>query len=247
MKDLKDLLIFLQDLFYSLFSLKRKNLTPFLKVVFLQIRFTGSQAFLLLNLIALIIGSIVILQASVFLPRIGQSEFVGNLMKFIIVREVAPLLTAIIVLIRSGSAIAAEIASQKVHKEIQSLEFMAINPMEVVVLPRVIGGMISMMFLTLYFNITAFLGGYLITQIFLPFLPFSIYIEAIFLSLGPVDFIVSFLKVLFFSLGVSISSCYYALKAEAFFHIPIVVSRALIRSLLYIFVVDILLTLLFIS
>src|SRR6202020_946151 len=88
-------------------------------------------------------GSIVILQSSSNLSLLGGGDLLGDLMVAIIVREIAPLLTALIVIARSGTAVASEIGNMRVNREIEALESMGIHPLGFIVFPRLLGGMVS--------------------------------------------------------------------------------------------------------
>ncbi|HNL55960.1 MAG TPA: ABC transporter permease, partial [Turneriella sp.] len=84
---------FSRQVFLSGLQLRGKHLDTFVRVVINQVRFTGSQALPMLSLIALSIGGTTIIQATTFLPKLGQDNFIGNLLKLVIVREVGPLIT----------------------------------------------------------------------------------------------------------------------------------------------------------
>ncbi len=128
-------------------------------VVSAQIYFTGWQALPLISVLALSSGSVVIIQASTQLSFLGGSDMIGDLLILIVLREVAPLLTALIVIARSGTAVASEIGTMKVNNEIEALEAMGINPLSYIVFPRLLGGVISVVCLAFYFTLIAFFGG----------------------------------------------------------------------------------------
>ena len=126
-----------------------------------QILFTGVDAAGVIGLIALLAGVAVVTQAQLWLRQIGQSEVVGPLLVAVIVRELGPILVAFVVIARSGTAIAAELAGMQVRGEPGALNAMGVDPFAYLVLPRVIGMALSVMTLTVCFVATALAGGYL--------------------------------------------------------------------------------------
>lgn len=235
---------FSRKVFQSALQLRGKHLDTFIRVVINQVRFTGAQALPMLSVIALSIGATTIFQAITFLPKLGQDSFIGNLLRLVIVREVGPLITAIIVLARSGSAITAEMATQKMHREIESMEMMGINPHLIMVLPRVVGGVISIVLLSSYFDVIAIMGGYLISLLFTSF-PFSTFMDHIARSITMTDLSSTFIKSVTSGLVIPLTCTYYGFKPESLFQIPIYVSKAVIRSLFIVFILNAFLSVLF--
>lgn len=241
---LGDYYFFTFELVQSLRKLKRDSLDAFIRVLINQIRFTGTNALTLLSIISLSIGATTIIQAVTFLPKLGQEDFIGNLLKLVIVREVGPLITAIIILTRSGSAIAAELATQKLHREIQAVELMGMNPFLLMVIPRVIGGLIATLLLILYFDFVAFIGGYLISQM-ITSIPFSSFIETVIRSLSVGDVFSTLLKGFAYGIFIPVTCSFYGLQPETLFEIPIFVSKAVVRSLLLVFSLNALISVIF--
>ncbi|MCS6984842.1 MAG: ABC transporter permease [Leptospiraceae bacterium] len=224
--------------------MKLSHLSAFSRVVINQIRFTGSQALPLISLIALLLGGGTIIQAVTFLPRVGREDFLGNLLKLVIVRELGPLITAIIVLTRSGSAIASELATQKLHREIEALELMGINTHMLMVLPRVIAGFVAVNILVVYFDFIAFVGGYAIAYMVSAF-PFESFLENLIRSLSMEDLLSSLSKATILGISIPLLCSFYGLKPETLFEIPIFVSRAVVRSLIVVFSANALLSVIF--
>ncbi|MDH5716185.1 MAG: ABC transporter permease [Spirochaetia bacterium] len=210
------------------------HMDAFLRVVINQIKFTGAKALPLLSIISLTLGASTIIQAVTFLPKFGQDDFIGNLLKLVIVREVGPLITAIVVLTRSGSAIASEMATQKLHREIEAIELMGINPNLLMIMPRIIAGIVSVSLLIVYFDFVAFLGGYMIANMVSSF-PFSTFLEHLLKSLAITDILSSQIKALVCGITIPLVCSYYGLKPNTLFEIPIFVSKAVVRSLFSVF------------
>ncbi len=125
-----------------------------------QILFTGYEALNLVLLLSLLVGVSVVAQTHLWLSRFGQSEMLGPLLVAILVREVGPLLVNFIVVGRSGTAVATELATMRVHREIDVLDAQGLDPMVYVIMPRVIGMMLSVFGLTMMFIMGAFVSGY---------------------------------------------------------------------------------------
>ncbi|MDH5721122.1 MAG: ABC transporter permease [Spirochaetia bacterium] len=232
-----DFSIFSWNVIISGRKLTFAHMDAFMRVVINQIKFTGAKALPLLSIISLTIGASTIIQAVTFLPKFGQDDFIGNLLKLVIVREIGPLITAIVVLTRSGSAIAAEMATQKLHREIEAIELMGINPNLLMTLPRVIGGVVAVSLLIVYFDFIAFLGGYLIAAMVSSF-PFSTLLEHLLKSMTLLDVFSSFVKAFIYGLTIPLVCSYYGLKPNTLFEIPIYVSKAVVTSLFSVFLLN---------
>ncbi len=235
--DLSNFIHFSVEVFSGITRVRGPHLDAFLRVVTSQIKFTGRKALPLVSFISLIIGGTTIIQSMTFLPKLGQQDFIGNLLKMVIVREIGPLITAIIVLIRSGSAIASELSTQKLHREIEAIELMGINPYVLWILPRVVGGLISVSLLIVYFDFIAFLGGYFLSSMVVA-IPFGTFIEAIIRSITLPDILSSVVKMIVYGISIPLTCSYYGFKPQTLFEIPIYVSKAVVRSLVYIFILN---------
>ena len=127
-----------------------------------QILFTAVDALSLIVLIAILSGISIVTQAQVWLSRLGQSEMLGSVLVAVIVREIGPLLVNFVIIGRSGTAVATELAGMKVRRETNILDAQGIDPMIYLVMPRMIGLMISVLCLTLVFSVVSLGSGYLV-------------------------------------------------------------------------------------
>ena len=119
----------------------------------------GVEALPIVALISLLMGLIMGFQAAVQLRQFGANIFVADLVGLSIVRELGPLMTAIILAGRSGSAFAAEIGSMKISEEIDALVTMGINPVQFLVVPKILATVIVLPCLTLFADIIGIAGG----------------------------------------------------------------------------------------
>src|SRR5204863_9948301 len=122
----------------------------------------GVGAIPIISLITFFIGVIIALQGAYELQRLGAMKIVASLVAISITRELGPLVTAIVVIGRSGSAFAAEIGTMKVTEEIDALETMAIDPIHFLVTPKFIAMMVMLPCLTIWANSMGVLGGALL-------------------------------------------------------------------------------------
>src|SRR5216117_1026420 len=120
---------------------------------------TGVGALPILSLITFFIGLILALQSAYELRKFGAINFVASAVAISMTRELGPLITAIVVIGRSGSAFAAEIGTMKVTEEIDALETMAIDPIHFLVTPKFIAMMVMLPCLTIWATSMGILGG----------------------------------------------------------------------------------------
>lgn len=133
-------------------------------VLWRQILFTGVEALWFTGLIAMLTSLTVVVQGQLQLV-VGQAAVLGKLLVVVIVREVGPLIAALIIIGRSATAITAEMGNMRVSGEIESLEYMGIDPFEYLVVPRLAGVTVSIFCVSLFFVIVSLLGGFLVNQL----------------------------------------------------------------------------------
>ena len=127
--------------------------------LFTQVEEIGINALPIVGLLAFLIGIVMAYQGADQLRRFGAEIFTINLLGVGILRELGGLVTAIIIAGRSGSAFTAQIGTMKVNEEIDALQTIGINTFDVLVLPRVLGLIIALPFLTFYADVMAMIGG----------------------------------------------------------------------------------------
>jgi phospholipid/cholesterol/gamma-HCH transport system permease protein len=208
----------------------------------MQVFFTGVQAVPVLSLIALLVGIVITVESATALPLVGASNLMGRILVVVVIRELGPLLTAFVVISRSGTAIAAELASMVVHDEVAALRVMGISLYRVIIIPRVIGALISVVCLTIYFAAVAVVAGYLAAYTIVS-LPLEDFTGNLFAAIAFKDMVVSFAKSAGFGVILSLVSCYYGLSVKLSpTEIPQMVTRATMASLVWCFTYASLLT-----
>jgi len=127
-----------------------------------QVYAEGVLSLVIIMVSSLFIGMVVALQGYHTLAKFGASQQLGPLVALSVVRELGPVVAALLFAGRAGSALTAEIGLMKATDQLSSMEMMAVDPVQRVISPRLWGGFISMPLLTIIFNITAIYGAYLV-------------------------------------------------------------------------------------
>ncbi|MCB5296192.1 MAG: ABC transporter permease [Candidatus Cloacimonetes bacterium] len=214
-------------------------------VILRQILFTGYEALPLISFLALAIGGLVILQGTNLLAGFGQGIWVHIVLVTVVVNELSGILTALVVVARSGTAISTELGNMRVRREIDLIESFGISPIGYLVLSRVIGVVVAMVILVLYFNFVAVLGGWLFSRIFNQ-LEFQAFMSD-FLSVLKLSHVLSsLLKSISFGVIISILSTYHGMRVgHASTEVPQRTIRAVVSSIFVVILVDMLITWLF--
>ena len=243
-RDITDFIDYVISIILSLKSLRYMRFRSIYNTAVNQTKFTGVDALVIVMIIALLLGGTVIIQALTSLPKFGVEDFLGNLLVIIIVRELGPLATALIVIARSGSAIATEISVQKWSREILSMELIGIDTKLFIILPRIIASIFSIGALIIIFDIVAFTGGYIISQTVI-YIPMSAFGRTIIDAFTMKDLAAALIKSLIFGITIPTICCYYGLKPLSKFEIPIYVSKAVTRTLFVSIIINIAVSILF--
>lgn len=243
-KGLKNFFNYLHSIIISFRSLKRLKLRAINKIIINQTKFTGIDALPFVIFISLLIGGTIIIQSTKNFPKFGIENFIGNLLVVIIGRELGPLLTALIVVGRSGSAIATEIATQKWSKEILTFELLGIDTKLYIVIPRIVASILAIFGLIIMFDIAAFFGGYIISQTSV-YIPVDVFIRSLLDSFSLTDLFSVIIKSVAYGILIPLIACYYGFMPKSKFEIPIYVSKAVIRTLVTIFIINAIISVLF--
>lgn len=229
----------------TLFSREKKGRSLIHTITRNQIYFTGVQSFLLINVIAFMLGAVIVVQSITQLSKWNAEQFIGNILVLVIVRELGPVFTALIILGRSASAIATEIGNMSISNEIEALESMGIDPLRYIVIPRLLGIVISLVLLTIYFNIIGIFGGFLVAKITLS-ASFTVLFNNLMNAITYVDIIVAALKSIGLGIIIATISVYQGFNVKvSITEVPKAATKAVVNSLLCSFLFTSLLTVLF--
>lgn len=172
-----------------------------------QIYLIGVNSLPVIFLVAMFTGMVLGLQGYYSLKKFGSEGMLGSAVALTLIRELGPVLTAIMVVGQAGSAMAAEIADMRNSEQIDALSSMAIDPLRYLIAPRLYGALISIPLLTAIFNIIGILGGYLTAVELLDLDPGS-YWQSLFSAASTENIVMCFHKALVFSLFTTSLCCY---------------------------------------
>jgi phospholipid/cholesterol/gamma-HCH transport system permease protein len=231
-------------LFDTLYAAVRKGRAPNLSLmsqVNRQILYTGVEAFSLVGAIAVLCGSAIVLVAMLNMPKLGVGEYFGNILVIVVVGELGPFVTSLVVVGRSGSALAAYIGTMKVSREIDALEMMGIDPIQFLVQPAFVGIVVSIVCLNVYFITIAILGGLTVAQ-FVTGVPLGIFFDKILEALQFKDIFFSLLKSVAFGLIVALVSSWHGLNVRNVRMVPIAALNAVVGSMFFTLAVNLMLS-----
>jgi phospholipid/cholesterol/gamma-HCH transport system permease protein len=174
---------------------------------------TGITAIPIVSLIAFLITVIIAYIAAQQAREYGAEIFVVDIVTVGVLRELAVLLTAIIVAGRSGSAFAAEIGAMKLNEEVDALHAIGVEPHEVLIVPRVIGLVIALPLLTVIADGIGLTGGALLCKWLLD-MPLPLYLDRVQDAIAPTTFWVGIIKAPFFGLLIALSGTYRGLQVR---------------------------------
>lgn len=178
-----------------------------------QMALLGANSVFIVFITTFFTGAVVSLQLASMAVRYGLSKFIGGGVAISMARELGPMLTAVVVAGRAGSAITAEIGSMKVTEQLDALEAMAVSPVKYLVLPRVLACVLMFPVLTLFAFAAGVLGGGVVAHLTAG-LPVNIYIQSIKDMMPMSDFWGGLIKSLFFASEVALISCYQGMRTK---------------------------------
>ena len=173
----------------------------------------GVNAALIVAVMAFIIGFVLALQTASQLKHYGADVFIVDLIVLAMMSEMGPLITAILVAGRSGSSIAAEIATMKVTSELDALKTMGLNPLRFVVVPKMYGCLLTLPFLTILANIAGILGGMLTAYTSLGITP-EVFINRMGESLYNKDILTGISKSIVFGVLIVLTGSFYGFNVD---------------------------------
>jgi phospholipid/cholesterol/gamma-HCH transport system permease protein len=210
----------------------------FLRQVFSQVYFTGVQAAGPVFTLALGVGAFAIVAGMGGFGALSGADAFGRIVTVVVLREVAPLLVGGIVIVRSVTAIAAELGVMRVQREIEAIEVMGLSPIRQLITPRVCGGLLSLFALNILFDTAALAGGFAISR-FLVSLPAEVFFRAVFSAVRPIDIIGLAVKTVVGGLGLALIGCYHGMAVgRSPTEVPVAVSKASFHALVFLVVLD---------
>jgi phospholipid/cholesterol/gamma-HCH transport system permease protein len=184
-----------------------------LTATIVQMEHTGLNATPIVGLLSFLIGVVFAYQGADQLRRFGAEIYTVNLLGIAILRELGVLLTAIIVAGRSGSAFTAQIGTMQVNEEIDALRTLGLDPIEVLVVPRVVGLVMTLPLLVIYADFLGLLGGCLMSWATLG-ISIPTFIDQLHSAIGEWTFWVGVIKAPFFAAIIALVGCYEGFNVE---------------------------------
>jgi phospholipid/cholesterol/gamma-HCH transport system permease protein len=184
-----------------------------LSKVIQQLYYIGARSTTIIILVGLFTGMVLGLQSYYALVKFGAQGALGTLVALSLVRELGPVLTAIMITARAGSAITAEIGIQRISEQIDALHTMRIDPLRYLVSPRITASIISFPLLTAVFDLIGIIGGY-ISGVMLLGVNAGTYFHRVQASLEMKDISDGFIKAIVFAVIVSTVCCYHGYFAH---------------------------------
>jgi phospholipid/cholesterol/gamma-HCH transport system permease protein len=178
-----------------------------------QLYYIGARSTTIIILVGLFTGMVLGLQSYYALVKVGAQGALGSLVALSLVRELGPVLTAIMITARAGSAITAEIGIQRISEQIDALHTMRIDPLRYLVSPRISASIISFPLLTAVFDLIGIIGGY-ISGVMLLGVNAGTYFHKVQVSLEMKDISDGFIKAIVFAVIVSTVCCYHGYFAH---------------------------------
>ncbi|MFW6248259.1 MAG: MlaE family ABC transporter permease, partial [Bacteroidota bacterium] len=205
----------------------------------------GANAVLIVVFMSFIIGLVMALQSSQQLSNFGANIYIVDLTVIAIMSQMGPLITAVLVAGRSGSAIAAEIATMKVTSELDALQTMGLNPIRFVVVPKMYAGLFTMPFLIILANVAGIAGGAVAGYFYLD-ITFEVFINRMDQVMSNKDLLTGFVKSQVYAALIVITGSFYGFRvvrgAEG---VGKVTTTAVVVSISLVIVADSILGLLF--
>ncbi|NOZ95951.1 MAG: ABC transporter permease, partial [Acidobacteria bacterium] len=161
----------------------------------------GTRSLPIVGMISFLVGVIIALQSSYTLEQWGANRFIATLVAVSALREMAPLMTAILITGRSGSAITAEIGTMQVNEEIDALEVMGIDPIRYLVVPRFVAMVAAVPAVTVVAMFIMVAGG-LVASVVVVGVPTSIYLDQTVQALAGKDLLIGLTKSVFFGVAI---------------------------------------------
>ena len=205
----------------------------------------GIQALPIIGLMAIMIAVVIGYQSVAQLRPYGGEDFTINLVAVSVLREMGVLITAIMVAGRSGSAFTAEIGVMKAREEIDALQVMGIDPMEVLVVPRLIGIIIALPLLTFFSDVMGLLGGAVISRVLLDVSPLQ-YLDRVQHAVTASDLFVGLVKAPVFAFFIGVIGCMHGLRVSGSAgSVGTETTRAVVKGIFLVIVLDALFSVLF--
>jgi len=215
------------------------------RMVLHELAEAGYKAMPIVGLLSFLLGVVIAYQGGVQLRLYGASVFIADLVGISMLRELAPMITAIIIAGRTGSAYTAQIGTMKVTEEVDAMRTMGIEPMDMLVLPKVLGLAIALPLLTIYADIMGVLGGMVMSSAMLGVSPIT-FTDRLSVAVSITTIMIGIGKAPVFALIVATVGCYQGfLVAGSAESVGRRTTISVVQSILLVIVIDAVFSVLF--
>ncbi len=236
-----DLFAFTYRIGRLIFKRPKEGRSLIRRITLEQIYFTAVQALPIIIPVALIIGSMLIIQFT----KISNQYDLGKTMVLIIVRELGPGITALLVILRSATSVTIEIGYMNVFHEIDTIEMTGIDPVRVICLPRLIGIITAVLCLFIIFDLIAILGGYAVVW-GTTYIPMGNLLTQIGKAITPTDIVVGIVKAICFGIIITVTSLYNGFNIKKnITKLPPTTSGAAIECFFYCLIINVIISAVF--
>ncbi len=199
-----------------------------------QVLFTGVQALPMITAISAVLGATLIVESLPTVPKVGAESLLSTIWIHVIVREIGPLLAGLIVTGRTGGAVAADLGCMKAGGEVEALNAMGIDPVALLVTPRILGISIATMALTVYLALFTIAAG-AASALLAPWIRGDVLVHSLVAALSIRDLMVALLKGLLFGVCISTIACHRGLQvSRAITEVPVAVGATVVRGIVVI-------------
>ena len=210
-----------------------------------QIYEQGVQSLVIIIMTSFASGVVLALQGYVMMVKFGAKEYMAQMVALSLVRELSPVFTALIFSGKAGAGITAELGTMNVNDQLQATRTMGVDPVEFLIVPRVLATLIVLPFLMVLSEVIGIYGGYLI-GVYQGNIPSAFYINQTLRSIDYVDFFSGFAKIIFFAVIVGWVTCYqgyntkggslgvgrHVTKAVAYSYILVILSNTVLTKMI---------------
>jgi phospholipid/cholesterol/gamma-HCH transport system permease protein len=180
---------------------------------FYNLKAGGLEAIPIVGLLSFLMGVVIAYQAAVQLRPYGAAVFIVEFVGISMLREIAPVITAIIVAGRSGSAYTAQIGTMKVTEEVDALRTMGIGPLELLVAPKILALIVALPLLTAFADATGVFGGMVIASNQLG-VGFNVFLDRFKTVISPTNYLIGIGKAPVFAIIIAMIGCYQGLRVS---------------------------------
>ena len=221
-------------------TFQRKTYNSATKMVLInQIYFTSVQILPLFLVIAVIFGALLVGSVFQAIKNLGLTEYLGKILMGSVVTELSPFITVLLIALRSGSAINAEIAVMKVNRELRTLEAFQIDIIDYLFVPRVLNGILSVVLLSALFSITVLVSGFLFLNLFFGVSP-DVYASDLLNSAVFSDILIMLLKCVTFGFFIALIPIRQGLAAsDELTSIPVSVLKGMVNVFIAMVIIEV--------